>query len=169
MQRLFVGLRAKWCPLVRMLRAPLSNEASEWNPGRGPSVEAIWSRSATLNFGGAVCAMSLRKFATNLRQLAGVLRRPIRPRRKSMEWLPSRPGGCFALMREVGTARASLAPRIPDKLTGMDQRMTALERAFQLAKFGALPDSRISSHHSSAKDIPPVRSKVRFSSDKWPI
>jgi hypothetical protein len=31
---------------------------------------------------------------------------------------------------------ASLAPLIPDMLSGMDQTMTALERAFQLARSG---------------------------------
>ena len=38
--------------------------------------------------------------------------------------------------RKVGTASASLAPRIPDTPCGMDQKMTALERAFQLARSG---------------------------------
>ena len=38
--------------------------------------------------------------------------------------------------RKVGTAFASLAPRIPDTPCGMDQKMTALERAFQLARSG---------------------------------
>jgi hypothetical protein len=35
-----------------------------------------------------------------------------------------------------GLLPASLAPRIPDTPCGMDQKMTALERAFQLARSG---------------------------------
>ena len=35
-----------------------------------------------------------------------------------------------------GKLPASLAPRIPDMPYGMDQKMTALERAFQLARSG---------------------------------
>jgi hypothetical protein len=36
------------------------------------------------------------------------------------------------------TASASLAPRMADMPCGMDQRMTALERAFQLARSGSV-------------------------------
>jgi hypothetical protein len=36
------------------------------------------------------------------------------------------------------TGPASLAPRIPDMPYGMDQKMTALERAFQLARSGTV-------------------------------
>jgi LmbE family N-acetylglucosaminyl deacetylase len=38
--------------------------------------------------------------------------------------------------RKVWAAPASLPPRIPDTVGGMEQRMTALERAFQLARSG---------------------------------
>jgi len=38
--------------------------------------------------------------------------------------------------RKAGRLPASLAPRIPDTPCGMDQKMTALERAFQLARSG---------------------------------
>jgi hypothetical protein len=36
----------------------------------------------------------------------------------------------------LGLFPASLAPRMPDMPSGMDQKMTALERAFQLARSG---------------------------------
>jgi hypothetical protein len=45
-------------------------------------------------------------------------------------------GGRFALIAGSRDCSASLAPRIPDMPSGMDQRMTALERAFQLARSG---------------------------------
>jgi hypothetical protein len=37
-----------------------------------------------------------------------------------------------------GAGPASFAPRIPDMPSGMDQKMTALERAFQLARSGSV-------------------------------
>src|SRR4249920_2345683 len=42
----------------------------------------------------------------------------------------------FALICGIGNYPASLAPRIPDRLRRMEQRTTALERAFQLARSG---------------------------------
>ena len=50
---------------------------------------------------------------------------------------------CACLARDdlidpVAPDPASLAPRIPDIPRGMDQKMTALERAFQLARSGSV-------------------------------
>jgi hypothetical protein len=55
-------------------------------------------------------AVSPRKFPTNPSTALGSTLLPDRTRRKSIERPPSRPGGRFALMREVGTTPASLAP-----------------------------------------------------------
>ena len=95
--------------LVRMFHASLRQRRRWFDPGRDP--RCARKRQLLRRHDPDAPSDQSRKFPTEPSTARGSeLRRLIRTRRKSMERPPSRPGGPFALMREVGTTPASLAP-----------------------------------------------------------